>query len=81
MVVLDLYQIPVTGLAWPRVVLRYSYLDPDFVVYTLLFILDLLFDGFQGGGVWRSTICFENLDIPSTISHDFSRGTFRLTHL
>ena len=41
------------------------YLYANLLVHALLLLLYLLLELLDGGPVWRSTVCLENLDIPS----------------
>ncbi len=42
-----------------------AHLDANLLIHALLLLLYLLFELFDGGSVWRSSVCLENLDIPS----------------
>jgi hypothetical protein len=40
-----------------------THLDAYFFVYTSLLFFDLLFQLLEGGGIWGSSVCFEDLDV------------------
>jgi hypothetical protein len=42
-----------------------AHLHPDLLVYALLLLLYLLLELLDGGSIWRSAVCLEDLDIPS----------------